>query len=302
MTSGIIFDTKPYSINDGPGIRITIFLKGCPLNCVWCHNPESISPHIQKMYSHAKCIGCGTCVDNCPYNALTLTPDGIVTDGAACTLCGLCAIGCPTRAMEMSGKPATVEEVMKVIKREISTMDHSEGGVTISGGEPMMQADFLIELLDACGAEGIHRAVDTSGMSTPGKLLEVAKRTELFLYDLKTMDPDTHKKYTGVSNVKILSNLQILAESGAEINIRIPMIKGVNADEKNIRETAGFVAALAGKKKLVSLLPYHNIAINKYNKLGQEYDGGEMREPDSPDIQRIIGIFAGYGLVAEVGG
>jgi len=302
MNQGIIFDTKPYSINDGPGIRFSIYLKGCPLNCAWCHNPESISPKVQKMYSHQKCIGCMSCVESCPFNALTLTPEGIATDGELCTLCGLCAIVCPTRAMEMIGKPASVQDLMGMIRKEITTIDQSNGGVTISGGEPLQQSDFLIELLDAIGAEGIHRAVDTSGMTSPERLLEVAKRTELFLYDLKLMDPEKHKKYTGVSNERILANLKLLAESGAEINIRIPLIAGVNADEDNLRQSAEFVASLAGEKKLVSLLPYHGIAAHKYEKLGGAYDEGEMKEPGAQEIEKALAIFEEYGLEVVVGG
>ena len=298
----VIFDVKPYSINDGPGIRITIFLKGCPLSCAWCHNPEGMSPRQQKLYAKAKCIGCSTCVEHCPQHALRLTPDGIVTDPELCQLCGICAAVCPTKAIEMSGRQVTVEEIMKVIRRETVTMDHSQGGVTVSGGEPMMQSDFLIELLDACGREGIHRAVDTTGLSKPETLLEVAKRTELFLYDLKHMDPERHKQFTGVGNERILSNLRVLAESGANINIRIPLIKGVNADEANLRHTAQFVAALAGGKKMVSLLPYHNIAAHKYGKLGQEFDGGDMQEPPAEAITMAQRIFAQHGLVAAVGG
>ena len=302
MNQALIFDIKPYSINDGPGIRITIFLKGCPLSCDWCHNPEGISPHLQKLYSKAKCIGCGTCVENCPLNALTLTAEGIITNTDLCDLCGICADVCPTKAMEMSGTKVTVEEIMKRIRRETVMMDQSEGGVTISGGEPMMQSDFLIELLDALGSEGIHRAVDTTGLAKTETLLEVAKRTDLFLYDLKMMDSQRHKKFTGVTNEKILENLKILAESGANINIRIPLIKGINADEDNIRKSAEFVAELAGEKKLVSLLPYHNIAIHKYGKLGQDYESGDMLEPSPTEIDNAIRIFAEFGLEAAVGG
>ena len=298
----VIFDVKPYSINDGPGIRITIFLKGCPLNCAWCHNPEGISPHQQKLYAKAKCIGCGTCVTHCPRGALKLTPDGIVTDTELCGLCGICAMVCPTKAIEMSGRKVTVDEIMRTIRRETVTMDQSGGGVTISGGEPMMQSEFLIELLDACGREGIHRAVDTTGLTKTETLLEVAKRTDLFLYDLKLMDPAKHAKFTGVDNRKILENLQVLAESGVNINIRIPLIAGVNADEDNLRQSAAFVAALAGEKKLVSLLPYHNIASHKYGKLGQEYDSGDMAEPSADDIAMAIRVFGELGLEAVVGG
>jgi pyruvate formate lyase activating enzyme len=302
LRSGLIFDIKPYSINDGPGIRITIFLKGCPLSCAWCHNPEGISADIQKLYSQARCIGCGTCVENCPKDALRLTPDGIITDNDLCDLCGICAGVCPTKAMEMSGREVSVEEIMKVVRRETVMMDQSAGGVTLSGGEPMMQSGFLMELLDALGKEGIHRAVDTTGLSKTETLLEIAGRTDLFLYDLKMMDPERHRKFTGVTNEKILENLRILASSGADINIRIPLIKGVNADEDNLRQSAEFIATLPGKMKMVSLLPYHNIAIHKYGKLGQEYNGGEMAEPGLADLEAAIRIFAEYGLDASVGG
>lgn len=241
-------------------------------------------------------------MENCPLKALTLTSEGIITNTELCDLCGICADVCPTKAMEMSGTRVTVEEIMKRIRRETVMMDQSEGGVTISGGEPMMQSDFLIELLDALGSEGIHRAVDTTGLAKTETLLEVAKRTDLFLYDLKMMDSQRHKKFTGVTNEKILENLKILAESGANINIRIPLIKGINADEDNIRKSAEFVAELAGEKKLVSLLPYHNIAIHKYGKLGQDYESGDMLEPSPTEIDNAIRIFAEFGLEAAVGG
>ncbi len=299
---GLIFDIKPYSINDGPGIRITIFLKGCPLSCVWCHNPEGISPDVQKLYTNSRCIGCGTCVENCPKDALKLTAEGIVTDTHLCDLCGICADVCPTKAMEMSGKQVTVEEIMGRIRRETVMMDHSEGGVTISGGEPMMQSDFLIDLLEALGREGIHRAVDTTGLTKTETLLKVAMHTDLFLYDLKMMDPIKHRQFTGVSNEKILKNLVTLSGAGANVNIRIPLIRGVNADEDNIRQTAEFIASLPGDKKLVSLLPYHNIAIHKYGKLGQDYEKGEMEEPGANEIEAAISIFSEFGLVAGVGG
>ena len=300
--SGLVFDIKRYAINDGPGIRVTIFLKGCPLSCRWCHNPESLSPRVQKMYNESKCIGCGQCVDICPVQACELTDEGIVTNQELCDSCGRCAEVCPAKATEMSGRHESVAELLKVIEAERPFFDQSGGGVTFSGGEPLLYPEFLTEILDACGRLKIHRTVDTSGLASSRNLLEVAKRTDLFLYDLKLMDSKKHKEWTGVGNKKILQNLQVLAKTGAEIQIRIPLIKGVNIDEENIGATATFVAALAGPRKTIKLLPYHNLAEGKSTKLGQEYQPGALSEPDEKDLARVITQFAAHQLTARVGG
>ena len=191
---------------------------------------------------------------------------------------------------------------MAKIEKERIFFDQSGGGVTFSGGEPLQHADFLIEILDECGERGIHRTVDTTGLAKTETLLEVAKRTDHFLYDLKMMDSTKHKSWTGVPNEQILENLKMLSATGAMINIRIPLIKGVNADEENIRETAAFIAGLAGEKKKVNLLPYHNIAARKYQKLGGEYDPGEMEEPSEEEQEKAVAIFAEHGLEAIIGG
>jgi pyruvate formate lyase activating enzyme len=299
--NGLVFDIKRYAINDGPGIRVTIFLKGCPLACRWCHNPESISPRVQKMYTESKCIGCGECVKICPQQACELTPEGIVTDDSLCIRCGQCAGVCPALATEMSGRYESVADLLEVIENERPFFDQSGGGVTFSGGEPLMYPEFLKEILDACGRLQIHRTVDTSGLTSTKNLLDVAKRTDLFLYDLKLMDSKKHKEWTGAGNKQILKNLKALAESGADIQIRIPLIKGVNADDGNIEATAAFVAALSGSRKKVSLLPYHNVAAGKFAKLGQEYVSYPMAEPDAEDLARVIACFAAHGLTATVG-
>lgn len=298
----VVFDVKRYAINDGPGIRVTIFLKGCPLACRWCHNPESISPKVQKMYTQSKCIGCGECVSVCPVEACELTPEGIVTDHGICLRCGQCAEVCPALATEMSGHYESTTKLLKVIEKERPFFDQSGGGVTFSGGEPLMFPAFLSEILDACGRMQIHRTVDTSGLTSTRTLLDIAKRTDLFLYDLKLMDAEKHKQWTGVGNRRILQNLEVLAETGADIQIRIPLIKGVNSDEQNIEATAVFVAALPGQLKAISLLPYHNLAEGKSTKLGQGYKPGTIAAPDEKELARVIGQFAAHGLTATVGG
>ena len=210
MKEALIFDIKRYAINDGPGIRITIFMKGCPLSCDWCHNPESQEISIERMYTQNKCIKCGECVKVCHSKAITLTENGIITDKNSCTLCGKCAEACPTKAIEMSGEQISVEKLMETIEKERVFFEQSGGGVTFSGGEPLMHSAHLINLLDACGERNIHRVVDTTGYTKTEILLEVAKRTELFLFDLKMMNNEKHKKFTGVSNQLILKNFHHL--------------------------------------------------------------------------------------------
>jgi pyruvate formate lyase activating enzyme len=300
--TGLIFDIKRYAINDGPGIRIVIFLKGCNLNCSWCHNPEGISTRQERMYSQSKCISCGLCVSSCPTKALTLTAGGIATDTSLCELSGNCALVCPTKAIEISGHRMSVGEIMTEIGKERIFFDQSGGGVTFSGGEPLMHADFLIQLLKSCGNQGIHRAVDTAGLSKTDVLLEVAKHTDLFLYDLKMFDLERHRTWTGVSNQPILENLEILAKTGAHIILRIPLIGGINDDQQNMEDTAAFVASLSGEKKEVNLLVYHKSALNKYGKLGREEEFKLFREPSGEAFQNALAIFQKYGIKARIGG
>ena len=302
MQTPFIFDIKRYAINDGPGIRIVIFLKGCNLNCTWCHNPESISGETERMYAPAKCIQCRTCVMVCPEKAITLTPEGIITDAELCKMCGKCAEVCPTKAIEISGHPMSVAEIMNEIEKERVFFDQSGGGVTFSGGEPLLQSQFLIGLLDECGKRGIHRAVDTAGLVHTEIILEVAKRTDLFLYDLKMMDSEKHRQWVGVPNEKILENLRAVAATGVKITIRIPLIGGVNDDVENMTATAHFISELSGEKKEVNLLPYHKVAQTKYQKLGRPEEFQLLEEPTKEAQTRAVSIFKQLGLEASIGG
>lgn len=302
MSTGLIFDIKKYAINDGPGIRMTIFFKGCNLNCQWCHNPESLSPKVQKMYTASKCIGAFKCLDNCPNDALELTEEGIVTDFDACNLCGKCAKVCPTKAFEMLGSNIPISELMKTIDNEAVFFDQSGGGVTFSGGEPLMHSEYLLQALKECGKRMYHRVVDTSAFANQENILEVAKNCEMFLIDLKVMDSQKHKEFTGISNEKILSNIIELSKTNCEIIFRMPLIKGVNSDELNIIKTAEFMNSLEGKRAKINLLPYHKVAEHKLVKMGKSDDYIEFETPNNEEINKIVSLFIDYGIKASIGG
>ncbi|MDR1919327.1 MAG: glycyl-radical enzyme activating protein [Tannerellaceae bacterium] len=300
----LFFDIKRYSINDGPGIRITLFLKGCPLSCIWCHNPEGISIRKEKMYTPKKCIGCRACIAHCPHHAIYPAPEGMRTKREACRLCGQCVEACPTKAMEMSGREYSVDELMREIEKETIFIDRSGGGVTFCGGEPLLHPATLLELLRRCRSLGIHRAVDTSLYAQAEVVREVAKETDLFLVDLKLMDSAKHRYYCGVSNERILSNLRLLAEAGQALLIRIPLIEGVNADTDNISRSAAYLASLPWEDKVVHLLPYHDIAKGKHEKLGSLYNPDHLPlSPPSEEVQQACRhIFRQHGIQTVIGG
>jgi pyruvate formate lyase activating enzyme len=301
----LFFDIKRYSVNDGPGIRITLFLKGCPLSCVWCHNPEGISPHRQKMYARRKCIGCRSCVGECPNGALKLTQAGIVSDPDRCNLCGRCADACPAKAIEMAGTAYDIDFLINEIEKETVFIDRSGGGVTFCGGEPLMHPDVLTELLRRCRALEIHRAVDTTLYASPQTVARVMAETDLFLVDLKLMDTGKHRYYCGTPNEPILANLRTVVEAGKDVRVRIPLIEGINADADNIARSAAFLASLPSHSgRTVHLLPYHDTARSKHERLGSRYnpEGIPMATPSAATVEQCKAIFREFGIEAVTGG
>ncbi len=291
MLTATIFDLKRYAINDGPGIRTAVFMKGCPLDCWWCHNPEGRTRQPQLMVRTNRCRLCGDCAEVCPQSAITIS-EKIFTDPGLCKDCGTCAQVCVQGARELVGQVVTIGELLKEIERDVVFFDQSGGGVTLTGGEPLMQPRFAIELLRACKAHGIHTVLDTSGYASWQVISEVAQHSDLFLYDLKLMDDERHRKFTGVSNRLILSNLQRLSAAGENIVVRIPLIPGVNDDEQNLRLTQRFLTGLPNLAG-VEVLSYHDIAQAKYSALDLSYRLPELASPTAERLEwarTLIGV------------
>ncbi len=265
--NGKIFNIQRFSTSDGPGIRTTVFFKGCPLSCVWCHNPESHTVQNELFFDARKCISCGICGKLCQNNCHLFDADCHVFSRENCKSCGECAFSCPSKALELCGEEKTVEEIMKTVLRDLPFYEQSGGGLTLSGGEPLMQYDFAAELLKAAKEKGISTAVETSGYCKKS-LAEIAQYTDLWLYDIKLSDDEKHKKYTGVSNKKILENLRLLDESGANIILRCPIIPDINLEKEHFEK----ISELANSLKNVSAIhlePYHPLGISKAQLLGK---------------------------------
>lgn len=301
MTKGTVFNIQRYSVHDGPGIRTTVFLKGCPLNCWWCHNPESQSRKPELVLREARCIRCEECIRVCERQAISWQDGTISTDRAKCDDCGSCVAVCAAQAREMAGRELTVAEVVAEIERDISFYDESIGGVTFSGGEPLLQSRFLLELLRACKEREIHTAVDTSGYASTRVVESMSPYVDLFLYDLKLMDEVEHKKYTGVSNRLILRNLQRVSQQGHGLIVRIPIIPGITDRMENIGRIAGFAASLPHLAH-IEILPYHDIANSKYPRLNRVYQIPNTRPPSAEDLARIAATLRSSGLRVSIGG
>jgi len=300
IKKGVVFDIKRFAVDDGPGIRTTVFLKGCPLRCWWCHNPEGQLQTSELMFRKTRCTRCYECVENCPKHALSFNGRRLVIDRKRCNLCGICAEKCPTDVIAFLGKELTVKEVMREVDKDSPFYDESKGGVTISGGEPLMQIDFLDSLLTECKTRGIRTAVDTSGYAPWRDVKEIADKVDLFLYDFKLIDEKMHRKYTGVSNKWILDNFRRLAESGSDLFVRFVVVPGINDDDDNVSETAEFIESCAVKQ--VCLLPYHRAGIEKYRGLGRRYRLKTLKTPSDRKLNVIKEWFERAGLNVRIGG
>ena len=291
---GLIFDIQHYSIHDGPGIRTTVFLKGCPLRCLWCSNPESQRGRPEIMFDAFRCTCCGKCVEVCPHNASVKQENEIRISRELCQGCAACVPQCSSEARQLIGRARGVEEVLQEVVKDRLFYENSGGGVTLSGGEPMSQTDFTSALLKMCKEKGIHTVLDTSGYVQMKLLDRVLEYVGIILFDLKHMDLYKHKEYTGVSNELILANARKLASRKIPMVIRIPLIPGYNDTDKNSESCARFAKELG--INTIELLPFHRLCVNKYTKLQKEWKLDELVSPSQERLEELQEIFTAQGL------
>lgn len=299
-----VFNIQKYSIYDGPGIRTLVFLQGCPLRCLWCANPEGQSPAAKVLLHRSLCVHCGDCVPACPMHLHTLsgTPPRHGFEPAGCTGCGACVGACGHGALGLSGKTMSIEEILASVLEDRDFYETSGGGLTVGGGEPLMQWQAVYALLQACRREGIHTAMETCGQAEAGVIEQIAPLVDLFLYDLKHMDTHKHRALTGVGNETILKNMVWLFEQGYRVRARLPLINSCNADEHALRAVAAFLAPWRAAPCLdgVDLLPYHRLGIQKYESLGMPYRLDAQAAVGAEQLQLAQSIFEEQGLSVAI--
>ena len=309
-TQGIVFNIQRFTIHDGPGLRTELFLKGCPLRCRWCSNPESWHTVIQPGVYKTKCIShkkCGMCEDACPEPEVLTFTRGKLSDinREKCINCMACYDACPSDAIKQWGKPMSVEECMKEILKDRGYYERSGGGVTVSGGDPLVQSDFVAELFRACKEEGIHTCLESTFYADWAEIEKVLPYTDLLISDIKHMDTDVHRTYTGVSNERILENLKRLSKEPQEMILRIPVIPGVNDDSKNIEATADFILnELNGQVRTLQLLSFMRLGEEKYTSLGIPYPMADVkvnRRSFQKHVNELAAYFNSRGIHCLVG-
>lgn len=298
-TEGNIFDIQRFSIHDGPGIRTIVFLKGCPLSCLWCSNPESQKLKPALMYQSMNCIHCGKCISACKINAINPSNKGFI-DRDICTSCGECVNVCPTGALTMKGKKMTVEQVIKELKKDAIIYRRSGGGITLSGGEPLVQSEFVKELLKACKAQGWHTAIETTAYSNKEVIESVFPYIDLTLMDIKGTNSELHKKFTGVSNEIIIENAKLVSKLSKMV-VRVPLIPEFNSSKEDILELCSVVKTL-NNVNTIHLLPYHTYGENKYNLLGREYLMKDVKSLNEKMIETLKEIIEEQGIKCVIGG
>ncbi len=297
---GLITDIKRYAIHDGPGIRTTVFFKGCPLSCPWCHNPECISSEKDLMYFEYKCISCGICIKECPEDALEKEGPGVKINYSLCTSCERCAEVCPTGALEIKGQWYSVGEVMKELEKDLLFYDSSEGGVTFSGGEPLYQPDFLLALLKECRRGRIHTVLDTSGCADREIMEQVMDYVDLFYYDLKLTDRSEQKKFLGSEIENSFRNLELLnrAGRGSDTVIRIAVIPGISDTGQNLEGLMEVLSSLQGLKE-IHLLPYHDVR-EKFRRLGRKFSLNGLSSPEKKELEFLQEKIAAGGFRVKI--
>jgi len=312
--TGKVYDIQGFSVQDGPGIRTTVFLKGCPLRCPWCHSPESQQFYSQLSWISMRCIGiekCGKCLDACPKGAITpgetiqhtVSKEDIQlvnVDRNICDNCGDCAAVCYPDALFMCGTDYGVDELVEKLSKDMPFFEQSGGGVTISGGEALSQPEFTLALLKALKEKGISTALDTTGFTKPENIEAVLPYTDHFLYDLKHMRSDQHKAVTGVPNEIIIENARKIAAAGGKLQVRIPVIPRFNDSEENIRETGEFCKSLGEAVTVIQLLPYHNMGVMKYQRISNDHKALEAPVPSDEKIQSLKKLLEDLGLSVTV--
>ena len=287
MEKGIIFDIQHFCVDDGPGIRTTVFLKGCPLRCVWCHNAEGLSAQPQLYYTAGSCTGCGQCEAACAQKAHRIGADGHTIDRSACTACGACAKVCPNGALRLAGRPMTTEEVLAEVAKDIPFYRNSGGGMTLSGGEPMFQPEFARCLLTLAKQKGLHTCMETCGYAAWEDYASVLPLVDLFLFDYKLTDPQLHRQYTGVSQTRILENLFKLDAQGAKTVLRCPIIPTVNDTPDHFAGIAATANRLRNVQE-IHIEPYHPLGSSKSDLLGKTYGLPELGFPENETVESWI--------------